>query len=74
MNIPARHPERPLRVPGAVRMFALMMGIRNPNPRQWRRLGERLTVGDEPRSSPLRWARSEWESCLRQANSTPLRT
>lgn len=55
MNIPARHPERPLAVPGAMRTFAMLLGIRNPDARQWRRLGERLTVGDEPMDRLVEW-------------------
>ncbi|WKG01073.1 oxygenase MpaB family protein [Mycolicibacterium sp. HK-90] len=55
MNIPARHPERPLPVPVAVRTFAAMMGIREPGADQWRRLGERLTVGDEPMDRLVDW-------------------
>lgn len=55
MDIPARHPERPLPVPAAVRTFATMMGIREPDFDQWRRLGERLTVGDEPMDRLVDW-------------------
>ncbi|MBP1822918.1 DUF2236 domain-containing protein [Mycobacterium sp. OAE908] len=58
MNIPARHPERPLAVPAVVRMFAHVMGLREPTPEQWRRLGERLTVGDEPMDSLVEWMSS----------------
>ena len=46
--IPARHPDRPLAVPAAIRLFARLLGLREPTSAQWRRLGERLTVGDEP--------------------------
>jgi hypothetical protein len=31
------------------------LGIRNPTPEQWRRLGERLTVGDEPMDRLVDW-------------------
>lgn len=58
MNIPARHPERPLAVPGAMRTFAMMLGVRNPDAEQWRRLGERLTVGDEPMDRLVDWMSS----------------
>ncbi|MEV0673898.1 oxygenase MpaB family protein [Mycobacterium sp. NPDC050441] len=58
MNVPARHPERPHAVPGAMRMFATMLGIRNPDAEQWRRLGERLTVGDEPMDRLVDWMSS----------------
>lgn len=58
MNIPKRHPERPGAVPGAIRMFAMTLGIRGPNRHQWRRLGERLTVGDEPMDRLVDWMAS----------------
>jgi hypothetical protein len=53
--IPARHPDRPRAVPAAVRLFALLLGLRKPAPDQWRRLGERLTVGDEPMDRLVEW-------------------
>ncbi|WP_260508751.1 oxygenase MpaB family protein [Mycolicibacterium farcinogenes] len=55
MNIPARHPDQPVAVPTAIRAFATMLGIRNPDAQQWRRLGERLTVGDEPMDRLVDW-------------------
>ncbi|MGV0813098.1 oxygenase MpaB family protein [Mycolicibacterium boenickei] len=55
MNVPARHPQRPLPVPAAVRAFARMVGVREPDAAQWRRLGERLTVGDEPMDRLVEW-------------------
>ncbi|MFV8051612.1 oxygenase MpaB family protein [Mycobacterium sp. 48b] len=58
MDIPARHPERPLAVPGAIRTFAMMLGVRNPDARQWRRLGERLTAGDDPMDRLVDWMSS----------------
>ncbi len=58
MNVPARHPDRPRAVPGAMRSFAMMLGIRNPDTQQWRRLGERLTVGDEPMDRLVEWMSS----------------
>ncbi|OBF43974.1 hypothetical protein A5719_01970 [Mycolicibacterium peregrinum] len=58
MNVPARHPDRPRAVPGAMRSFAMMLGIRNPDAQQWRRLGERLTVGDEPMDRLVEWMSS----------------
>jgi hypothetical protein len=33
----------------------LLLGIGNPTPEQWRRLGERLTVGDEPMDRLVEW-------------------
>lgn len=56
--IPARHPERPLPVPAGIRAFARMLGIREPDAEQWRRLGERLTVGDEPMDRLVDWMAS----------------
>jgi hypothetical protein len=53
--IPTRHPEQPRTVPALVRSFALLLGIGNPTPEQWRRLGERLTVGDEPMDRLVEW-------------------
>lgn len=58
MNIPARHPERPVAVPGAMRTFAMLLGVRKPDALQWRRLGERLTVGDEPMDRLVEWMSS----------------
>jgi hypothetical protein len=58
MNIPARHPESPLAVPAVVRMFAQLMGLHEPTPEQWRRLGERMTVGDEPMDGLVEWMSS----------------
>ncbi|WP_423797474.1 oxygenase MpaB family protein [Mycolicibacterium moriokaense] len=55
MPIPTRHPEQPRAVPALVRLFALLLGIGNPTPEQWRRLGERLTVGDEPMDRLVEW-------------------
>ncbi|TMS50981.1 oxygenase MpaB family protein [Mycobacterium sp. DBP42] len=58
LNIPARHPDRPVRVPAAIRSFAMMLGIREPDAQQWRRLGERLTAGDEPMDRLVDWMSS----------------
>ncbi|WAY17000.1 MULTISPECIES: oxygenase MpaB family protein [Mycolicibacterium] len=58
MNVPTRHPEQPRAAPGAMRSFAMMLGIRNPDAAQWRRLGERLTVGDEPMDRLVDWMSS----------------
>jgi hypothetical protein len=53
--IPARHPESPRDVPALVRSFALLLGLQKPTPEQWRSLGERLTVGDEPMDRLVEW-------------------
>jgi hypothetical protein len=39
-------------------MFAQLMGLREPTPEQWRRLGERLTVGDESMDGLVEWMSS----------------
>src|SRR5690348_6171136 len=54
-SVPARHPDQPRDVPALVRTFALLLGIGNPNAEQWERLGQRLTVGDEPADRLVDW-------------------
>jgi hypothetical protein len=54
-RIPTRHPESARPVPGMIKLLALALGIRTPSGDQWRRLGERLTVGDEPMDRLLDW-------------------
>jgi hypothetical protein len=56
--IPARHPDHPRPVPAMVRSFALLLGLQKPTPEQWRSLGERLTVGDEPMDRLVEWMSS----------------
>lgn len=56
--IPARHPDQPRPVPAMVRSFAQLLGIGKPTPEQWRKLGERLTVGDEPMDRLVDWMSS----------------
>lgn len=56
--IPARHPDRPRAVPAMVRSLVLLLGIGKPTPEQWRKLGERLTVGDEPMDRLVDWMSS----------------
>lgn len=53
--IPTRHPQRPRPVPAAVQLFATVLRLRAPTPAQWRRLGERLVVGDEPMDRLVEW-------------------
>ncbi|OBF13719.1 oxygenase MpaB family protein [Mycobacterium sp. ACS4331] len=53
--IPTRHPDRPRPIPAGVRAIATALAIRNPTPQQWRVLGERLTVGDEPMDRLVEW-------------------
>ena len=56
--IPARHPDRPRAVPAMVRSLVLLLGIGKPTPETWRRLGERLIVGDEPMDRLVDWMSS----------------
>ena len=65
MPVPARHPDRPLAVPGAIRVFARTLGIRDPDAEQWQRLGERLTVGDEQMDRLVDWMCSAGTDRLR---------
>jgi ER-bound oxygenase mpaB/B'/Rubber oxygenase, catalytic domain len=58
LPIPTRHPDQPRAVPAIVRSFALLLGVLKPTPEQWRRLGERLTVGDEPMDRLVEWMSS----------------
>ena len=55
VSVPTRHPAGPRPVPGMIRLLAVGLGIGKPDERQWRRLGERLTVGDEPMDRLLEW-------------------
>ena len=55
VDVPTRHPAGPRPVPGMIKLLAVGLGINRPNPGQWRRLGERLTVGDEPMDRLLDW-------------------
>lgn len=57
-RIPTRHPDRPRAVPAGVRLMAMALGVRGPSPQQWRRLGEQLTVGDEPMDRLVDWMSS----------------
>ncbi|MGV0644727.1 oxygenase MpaB family protein [Mycolicibacterium sp. XJ2546] len=56
--IPTRHPDRPRPIPATIRLMAQAMRISAPTPQQWRRLGERLTVGDEPMDRLVSWMSS----------------
>lgn len=55
VGVPSRHPAGPRPVPGMIKLLAVGLGIGKPDERQWRRLGERLTVGDEPMDRLLDW-------------------
>jgi len=54
-SIPARHPDGPQPVPFGISLVATALGIRPPDTDQWRRLGERLIVGDEPMDDLVEW-------------------
>jgi len=56
--VPTRHPLRPGPVPAAIRLFATVLGIREPTPARWRMLGEQLAVGDEPMDRLVEWMAS----------------
>lgn len=64
-TIPTRHPERPVPVPMGIQVVATALGIRQPNAAQWRRLGERLTVGDEPMDQLVDWMAANGMKALR---------
>lgn len=55
VGVPTRHPDGPRPVPGMIKVLAVGLGIRQPDSRQWQRLGERLAVGDEPMDRLLDW-------------------
>lgn len=55
VGVPTRHPAGPRPVPGMIKLLAVGLGIRTPDRRQWQRLGERLTIGDEPMDRLLDW-------------------
>ncbi|KAA0083524.1 DUF2236 domain-containing protein [Mycolicibacterium sp. P9-64] len=65
--IPTRHPHHPGTVPVMVWSLAQLVGIGKPTPEQWRRLGERLSVGDEPMDSLV-----DWMSSAGMAQTRPL--
>lgn len=58
LPIPARHPDRPRAVPPAIHLLALVLGLRGPDAQQWQRLGDQLTVGDEPMDRLVEWMSS----------------
>lgn len=53
--LPARHPDGPCTVPVGIRAFGLALGLRKPDPAQFRRLGDCLTVGDELADRLVEW-------------------
>lgn len=53
--VPTRHPDAPKAVPGAIRLLAGILGLGEPDEEQWRRLGERLTVGDPAADRLVAW-------------------
>lgn len=65
LAIPTRHPDRPVPVPMGIALVATTLGIHKPNAAQWRRLGERLTVGDEPMDQLVDWMTANGMKALR---------
>jgi hypothetical protein len=65
LAIPIRHPDRPQPVPVGIQLVATALGIRKPNTDQWRRLGERLNVGDEPMDRLAEWMSANGMQTLR---------
>ncbi|MGV0838324.1 oxygenase MpaB family protein [Mycolicibacterium thermoresistibile] len=53
--LPTRHPEGPRPIPAGIRIMATALAIKDPTPQQWRVLGERLTVGDDPMDRLVEW-------------------
>ncbi|MFD6451909.1 oxygenase MpaB family protein [Nocardia sp. NPDC060220] len=54
-TVPARHPDRPHRVPPLVGGFAAMLGVHSPDSTQWQHLGEGLLVGDDAMDRLVDW-------------------
>lgn len=53
--LPTRHPDEPCRIPAGIQAFGLLLGLRKPDATEFRRLGEHLTVGDEPADRLVEW-------------------
>ena len=57
--VPARHPSEPGPVPAAVRLFATVLGVEASRRRSGgSKLGEHLTIGDEPMDRLVEWMAS----------------
>lgn len=54
-SIPSRHPDKPLKIPAAIRILAARYGVHPATEAEFRRLGECLTVGDEPMDRLVGW-------------------
>ncbi|MFW0782879.1 oxygenase MpaB family protein [Gordonia sp. CPCC 206044] len=67
MTIPTRHPDQPCAIPIGIRAFALALGLQPPTDAEFRRLGECLTVGDEPADRLV-----DWMSATGMATTRPL--
>ena len=52
---PARHPDRPCRVPAGIKAFSTLLGHRVPDAGHFRYLGECLNVGDAPADALVEW-------------------
>lgn len=53
--LPRRHPDRPVEVPGGIRLISALLGVRDPDADEFRRLGELLTAGDPPMDDLVDW-------------------
>lgn len=58
LTVPARHPAGPGTVPASIRVLATALAIAKPTPQRWRKIGEDLTVGDEPMARLVDWMSS----------------
>ena len=71
-SIPARHPDHPGPVPAAIALAAAALRIGKPDAGQWTRLGDQLSIGDDPMDSlvasappgGLKKLRTEFERAL----------
>ncbi|KXO99890.1 oxygenase MpaB family protein [Tsukamurella tyrosinosolvens] len=60
--IPARHPERPRRVPPGIRMVSAALRLPEPTDAEFRRFGELLTVGDAVMDELVEWIYQDRET------------
>lgn len=55
VQVPARHPASPRRVPPGIKMVSRALRLPEPTDAEFRRFGELLTVGDEPMDDLVEW-------------------
>ena len=81
-SIPARHPDHPGPVPAAIALAAAALRIGKPDAGQWTRLGDQLSIGDDPMDSlvasappgGLKKLRTEFERALAEgSHPSPMR-